>query len=111
MVIQSDDVDPQWIGQEWLHKTACRLSAVGTERVQIPASLQYDLFYADVGANWREAVSRIYAFLGRELTPETLRAMSAYVDRAARKHHFASHRYRLEDFGLLPGEVRERLSH
>jgi hypothetical protein len=77
MVIQSDDVDPQWIGQEWLHKTACRLSAVGTERVQIPASLQYDLFYADVGANWREAVSRIYAFLGRELTPETLRAMSA----------------------------------
>lgn len=111
MVIQSDDVDPRWVGQEWLHKTAYRLSTVGTERGRIPAGLQFDLFYVDVSADWRNAISRTYAFLGRELTPDILRAMSAYVDRAARQHRYASHRYRLEDFGLLPGEVRERLSH
>ena len=110
MVIQSDDVDPHWIGREWLHKTGHRLATVSAVRAQIPARLQFDLTYGEVNADWRAAIARTYAFLGRDLTPATLAAMTRYVERAARDHRFASHRYRLEDFGLHPGEVQEQLS-
>ncbi|WP_181160206.1 sulfotransferase family protein [Sandaracinobacter neustonicus] len=110
MVIQSDDVDPHWIGREWLHKTRHRLETVSAVRQQIPARRQFDLSFTEVGADWRGAITRTYDFLGRELTPAVLNAMQAYMDRAAREHRHAQHRYRLEQFGLEAGDVRDELS-
>lgn len=109
MVIQSDEVDPIWIGREWLHKTRHRLQVVADVRKWIPAHLQTDLSFTDVNADWRGAIARSYRFLGRELTADTLGAMEAYLARAAREHRFASHRYRLADFGLRAEAVREEL--
>jgi hypothetical protein len=110
MVIQSDHVDPHWVGREWLHKTSHRLEVVAHVRRHIPAELQFDVEYESVNADWRGAVARIYAFLGRELSAEARAAMEAYVARAAAEHGFSRHRYRLEQFGLSAGEVRERLA-
>lgn len=110
MVIQSDDVDPHWLGQEWLHKTSHRLHVAERVRRAIPAQNQIDLSFDEVGADWRAAVARVYAFLGRELTPDVLANMQAYLDRAEHRHGFRRHRYRLEHFGLRDGEVRERLA-
>jgi hypothetical protein len=108
-VIQSDQVDPHWIGREWLHKTRHRLEVVEQVRETIPAHLQFDLGFEEVGADWRGAIQRTYAFLGRELTPQALERMEAYVARAAAEHGYARHRYLLEQFGLSAGEVREAL--
>jgi hypothetical protein len=110
MVIQSDHVDPDWIGREWLHKTRHRLEVVARTRDQIPANLQFDLGFSEVGADWRGSIARVYAFLGRDLTPTALAAMERYVARAASEHGYSRHRYKLEQFGLTPAEVREQLA-
>ena len=110
MVIQSDDVDPRWIGREWLHKTKLRLERVSAMRRIISARQQIELSFAEVGADWRAAIARTYAMLDRELTPHALAAMQAYIDRAEREHRHAQHRYRLEDFGLNAGDVRDELA-
>jgi hypothetical protein len=109
MVIQSDHVDPHWVGREWLHKTRLRLELVSNARATIPAHLQFDLGFEDVNADWRGAVSRTYAFLDAELTPTAKRAQEAYVARASAEHGYHRHRYRLEQFGLNPHAVREEL--
>ena len=74
------------------------------------ARQQIELSFAEVGADWRAAITRTYAMLDRELTPDALAAMQAYIDRAAREHRHAQHRYRLEDFGLNAGDVRDELA-
>jgi hypothetical protein len=110
MVIQSDEVDPAWVGREWLHQTRLRLEVVAEARRRIPARLQFDLDYEEVNADWRDAVARTYDFLGRDLTPRARAEMEAYVARAAAEHSFHRHRYSLAQFGLSADEVREELA-
>jgi hypothetical protein len=110
MVIQSDHVDPHWIGREWLYKTAHRAHAARTARASLPPAQQLDIGYADMNRDWRRAIERVYAFLGRELRGDVLAAMEAYLDRARREHGYMRHRYRLEDFGLTDGDVRALLA-
>ena len=45
MVLQTDRLDPHWVGREWLHKTAQRLAAVAAFRARpdAPAMLDLDL--------------------------------------------------------------------
>lgn len=109
MVIQSDAVDPHWVGGEWLHKTAHRLSVAARLRPLIDPRQQMDLHFDEVDADWQAAMQRIHAFLGVELTPPALAAMQAYLQRAERRHGFRRHRYRLAHFGLGEGDVRARL--
>ena len=109
MVIQSDHVDPAWVGQEWLHKTEFRLDVTAAVRREIPLRHQLDMSFEEVNRDWRLAIVRVYQFLERDLTPAVMTAMEAYVRRAAADHGYARHRYSLEHFGLCPGEVRERL--
>lgn len=110
MVIQSDEVDPHWVGREWLRKTELRLRTLDRVRPSIPASLQIDVGFEAMNADWLGAMARVYAFLGRELTPAIRARMAAYVARAAAEHGYQRHRYRLADFGLTAGEVGERLA-
>lgn len=107
MVVQSDDVDPVWIGREWLHKTRHRIDRTAADRPLIPQPNQIDMHFDEVNQSWEAAIARIYRQFGLEWTPMARAAMRGYVSRAAREHAFASHRYRLEDFGLVQGEVEE----
>lgn len=110
MVIQSDNVDPHWVGREWLRKTELRLATLDRVRPRIPAQLQLDVGFNEMNVDWLGAMVRVYAFLGRDLTPDVRARMAAYVARAAAEHGYQRHRYRLSDFGLTEGEVRERLA-
>ena len=108
MVVQSDDVDPNWIGEEWLHKTDHRIRKTLDARETIADDRQLDLLYADMNQDWRAAMRRVYAFLGLDLTADVMAAMQAYIDRSSHEHGFARHRYRINDFGLDADMVDER---
>ncbi len=107
MVVQSDHVDPRWVGREWLWKTRHRMDRANAVRPRIADDRQIDIGFEEVNASWPSAVQRIYARFGLDLTADARAAMRAYVARAAREHPFAHHRYTLEDFGLTRGEVEE----
>ncbi|HPU16346.1 MAG TPA: sulfotransferase, partial [Polymorphobacter sp.] len=100
MVVQSDDVDPHWIGAEWLHKTHHRAAVTAAARPHIPAAQQFDVRFADMNADWAGVMQRIYDFLGLEFDAPAHAAMAAYLARAAREHRHGEHRYTLADFGL-----------
>lgn len=110
MVVQSDHVDPLWIGQEWLWKTRHRIDRMAADREAIAPDQQIDVHFDEVNRSWEAAIGRIYRQFGIELAPMARAAMRGYVTRAAREHAFASHRYALEDFGLSRGEIEARFA-
>ena len=107
MVVQSDDVDPHWIGREWLWKTRHRLDRMAADRTGIPPERTIDIGFEEVNRGWESAIARIYRHFGLELSAGAVQAMRRYTLRAARNHGYARHRYRLADFGLSEGEVAE----
>ena len=107
MMVQSDQADPEWIGRDWLEKSALREAACrrdGAARADVP---RIDLDYEAMERDWRGEMRRVYEFLDRPLTPQTEQRMQSYLDRAERQG-FRSHSYRLEDFGLKEAEIRSR---
>lgn len=100
MVVQSDHVDPHWIGAEWLHKTRHRAAVTAAYRPHIPAAQQIDVRFADMNNDWAGVMQRIYGFLGLEFDAPAHAAMADYLARAAREHTHTQHRYTLGDFGL-----------
>ncbi len=100
MVVQSDDVDPHWIGAEWWHKTRHRAAVTDAARAQISAAQQFDVRFADMNSDWAGVMQRIYGFLGLEIEAPAHAAMTGYLARAARDHRHGEHRYTLGDFGL-----------
>ena len=102
MVVQSDHVDPHWIGDEWLHKAAHRASVVAAVRPTLARERVLDIDYTAMDADWRSEIRRVYAFLGWELPPAVLEAMQAY---AAVRPSGQAHRYDAADFGLTPEQI------
>ena len=100
MVVQSDSVDPHWIGAEWLHKAHHRAAVTAALRPKLAAAQQIDVRFADMNADWVAVMRRIYDFLGVPFDATAHAAMAAYLARAAREHRHDEHRYTLEDFGL-----------
>lgn len=110
MVVQSDHVDPHWIGAEWLHKTEHRIATTLRVRESTPAAQQLDILYADMNADWLVAMRRVYDFLGLPLTRSAEAAMTGWLAHSERDHAHAHHRYQLEDFGLDRQEVERRFA-
>jgi hypothetical protein len=108
MVVQSDSVDPHWVGAEWLHKTEHRVAAMMAARESLSPAQAIDVTFDQVSRDWEATVRRIYHFLDMDAGP-ALPAMRAYAERSARERPFAAHRYALADFGLDAAEVGERL--
>ena len=102
MRIQSDIVDPAWIGREWLRKTLLRIETAAAARRVRPDVPQLEVAYEAMDRDWRSEIARIYAFLGEELTPEVEARMAAYLA-GARGH--LGHRYSLAQFGLSREQV------
>ena len=105
MVVQSDSVDPHWIGAEWLHKTAHRLRMTALARRHIDPARQWSTSFDAMSAGWEAEITRLYTWLGLDLAP-ALPAMSAYVS-GATEHR--AHSYALANFGLDAAGVRRRL--
>jgi hypothetical protein len=107
MIIHSDHVDPHRIGKEWLAKTQLQVARMRRARLAIPESQRIDVRYADMDADWRSVMARIYAFLDLDIAP-ALPAMTRYLERAERERTAHPHRYSLTAFGLDEGEVGDR---
>ncbi|MEW9856418.1 sulfotransferase [Novosphingobium sp. M1R2S20] len=103
MQLQSNSVDPGWIGREWLRKVALRQrrTAQARARSEVP---QVDIAFDEIGADWRAAMTRVYRALDMPLLPDVERRMARYLaDTDQRK--LAQHRYTLEEFGLSHRDV------
>lgn len=101
MELQSDKVDPHWVGREWLRKTALRATRTETARKQSNAP-QVDVEYEAVEADWRAEMCRVYAMLNLDVTADVGASM-ARVLTGCRKPH----RYALDQFGLTPRDVAQ----
>jgi hypothetical protein len=107
MVVQSDVVDPAWIGREWLHKTALRQARADAFRATLADTHAFALDFADMEQDWRGSVRRLYDWLGLPLGEALMARMEAYM---ARERRHIGHRYRLADFGLTPEGVTAALA-
>lgn len=105
MAVHSDSVDPAAIGSDWLDRTARRDHAARTrlERQDVPVTA---INYVRMDRDWRSAMREVYRMLRLPL-PDTV------IDRMERQAVLhsrpTSHQYKLEDYGLTPAQVRERL--
>lgn len=109
MRVQSDAVDPQWIGREWLRKVRLRQERVAralAARTDVPVAT---VDFNEMSADWLGQMRRVYAMLGTELTTDVERRMRRYVARSA-KDRLDRHRYSVEEFGLQPAAMREALA-
>ena len=57
-----------------------------------------------------ETVEKVYAFAGRELTPDARACMEAYLARNKREKRSGGHKYSLADFGCGEGDVGARFA-
>jgi hypothetical protein len=108
MKLQTDALDPHWVGAEWLRKTVRRERIAHEVRAAHPGVPAIAIDFPAMNHDWRGEMRRLYPFLGLELSAPVERAMAAYLQRAERSG-FRGHRYRLEDFGLTAGQVRAAL--
>jgi hypothetical protein len=109
MQIQSDHVDPHWIGREWLRKVALRERIARDTRAARPQTPQLDIAFAAMNRDWQGEMRRVYAFLGLPLPAAVLRRMEAYVARA-RGHADRRPAYSLAQFGLTRRDVAAALA-
>jgi hypothetical protein len=72
----------------------------------------FDLSFDDLMGDPIESVGSLYAWLGEELTPEVVAAISAWREgNAADRAATPPMRYRAEDYGLSPERIRTRFAH
>lgn len=102
MRVQSDSVDPEWIGDEWLRKIRLREQIAAQTLASRPDVRRITVAYEAMNRDWRGEIERVYDWLGLDLSPALVASMAKYVDNA-RDH--LGHRYSLDQFGLSRAKV------
>lgn len=110
MVLQTDTLDPKWVGREWLHKTAHRAAAVRAFRARPGAPEMLDIGFEAAGADPLAAMARALDFAGLRFTSDVRDVAQRWLAREAARPERNVHRYRLEDFGLDAGMVAARFA-
>jgi hypothetical protein len=109
IVRDSDSVTANWVGREWLDKTERMLKKTMQVRTdKVAPQNQYDIQYADISADWQQAISGVYDFLERPFGDRARADMQAWLD-GNTQHQHGAHKYALEDFGLNKDDVNRRL--
>ena len=104
--LSSDDVDAKVAGQRWAKKFHDGLYACMAARDRRWNDRFLDLWYKDVARDPLGQVRRIYAFLGRELTPASEAVMRSWVETNPREGR-PPHEYTLEQFGFTRAGIEE----
>ncbi|MFK4874855.1 sulfotransferase family protein [Novosphingobium sp. ZW T3_23] len=107
MGVQSREVDPAWIGREWLWKTHLRRRRIseGLDRHGGPViRVNYD----DMQADWHSQIKRIYTGFGLDLTPGSERKMTRFAGRSQHER-LRAHEYRPEQYGLSASKIARAL--
>jgi hypothetical protein len=99
-------IDPHKFGRE--HFEQLRVSAERSiaARARLGQDRFLDIHHRDFVRDPFGQLKRVYAFLDRELTPNTLRKMEAWHAENRSGAH-GSHRYTAEQYGLNTGRIRE----
>lgn len=105
----SDADHTSYIAEHWTRMLEVSIERIEAFRRADPARRIIDVRYADLVADPVGTVEAIYAGCGRTLSPRARQTVCGYVDTHPRGR-FGSHGYRLEDYGLQVGEVRERFA-
>jgi hypothetical protein len=109
LVRDSESITPEWVGQEWLTKTERMLKKSLRVRAQMAApENQYDILYADITADWQQAMQGVYDFLEMPFADDAKSNMQNWLDSNG-QHKHGAHKYSLQDFGLDASEVEQRL--
>jgi hypothetical protein len=95
MAVQSDAVDPRWIGREWRRKIALREARM-TAGLTVP---HHEVAFAAMNRDAMGEMQKVYGFLGERLTPDAEQRMRTYLDRS-RRQKLDRHRYDPAEFGL-----------
>jgi hypothetical protein len=104
----SDEIDPHEIGRDWTRKLVRMIDRAMDARDRSPSSF-FDVRYHELMADPLGVVRGIYAFLDEPLSPWIERRIRDALA-AHPQHQHGRHRYRLADFGLEQGELRERFA-
>ncbi|MDX2275803.1 MAG: sulfotransferase [Hyphomonadaceae bacterium] len=103
----SDADHSRYIATHWIDILERCTNAVEAFRREHPRIQIVDVLYSDLARDPIAEIRRIYSAFGDSAEGQPLEAMRAHL--AARpKHKFGAHAYTPEDFGLNPGELRER---
>ncbi|MFC3778008.1 sulfotransferase family protein [Mycolicibacterium holsaticum] len=105
----SDADHTSYIAEHWTRMLEVSIERIEEFRRAHPERRIIDVQYADLAVDPVGTVAAIYAGCGRELSPAARAAVCAYVD-AHPRGRFGAHGYRLEDYGLDQGQIRERFA-
>ncbi len=106
--MQRDHVDRHELGAYWAGRIEAMLGASVRDRPLLPEGQVIDVGFQELVGDNLGAVERVYELVGLELDDRAREAVATYRDRNPRGKH-GKVAYRLADFGLDEGEVRERL--
>jgi hypothetical protein len=96
--LATEKPDPLEVGRQALERYAGALRRCLASRERLPAERFVDVSYRDVARDPVGAVRRIYAAVGRTLSPAAEAAMAAWVAKNPREHR-PPHEYAMETFG------------
>ncbi|MED5811297.1 sulfotransferase [Mycolicibacterium sp. 050232] len=105
----SDHVDGADVGRFQTEQTELWLRRAVAGRASASTVTWLDIQYTDLIADPEATVRRIYA--GAQMEPPDIAGMLSEHHRAQPRDGKGRHRYRPEEFGINPGELRERLAH
>jgi Sulfotransferase family len=100
--VQSDSVNLQDIGSEWLARTL-RRESIAKKSVARHAFAYAEISYREMEEDWRGSIRRAYRALGMRIDDDLLNRMDRQrvkCDAGRSPHH-----YRLSDFGLTADSV------
>jgi hypothetical protein len=104
------DVDhTAYIAAHWVDVADAIVTRTVDARTRHPEAAFLDVDYENLIARPMDVVRAIYAFDDTELTPAVETLMQAYLDDNAQGKH-GRHAYALDEFGLDPDAIRERLA-
>lgn len=104
MMLQSDHVDPRWIGREWVRKVALREQRIAASRAGTDAP-GVEVSFAGMQRDWKGEMARVYRTLGLQLDERVSAAMRSYL-RGSNRRRAAPHRYDIAEFGLGEATIR-----
>jgi len=103
--MQSNEVDPVALGAHWSKRLATLMGRLLEARARIGEHRFFDVRYEDLVAAPLDAARRIFARMGRTLTPADEAAMTAWLAANGRDNR-PSHQYSLEQFGLSADQLK-----
>lgn len=107
MSVQSDRVDAEWIGQEWLRKVALRQQRT-MAALRLHDAPAVHVAFSAMQQDWRTQIDRVYRMLGRPLSSRTQERMTRFIEKRGHKK-LQRHRYDLSDYGLSEMQIARTL--